>query len=53
MFGDFQQADIAFCACFLTVGLNPQMTIKGNLKIVFRQIRHIRPTQARECAEDE
>lgn len=53
VFGYFQQADIAFRSRFLAVGFNPQMTVKGDLQVLFRQVRHIRPAQARKRAENE
>ena len=48
-----QQADIGFHACLLAAGLYPQVSVKGGLQVIFRQVVHVCPTQPRECAEDE
>lgn len=53
VFGYFQQADITLRTRLLAVGFNPQMTIEGDLQVLFCQVRHIRPVQARKRAEDE
>lgn len=51
--GHFQQTDVGFHACLLTVGLYPKMSVEGVLQVIFREIIHISPTQPREGAEDE
>ena len=53
MLGNIQQAYIAFRSRFLAVGLDPQMTVKRGLQVLFRKVRHIRPAQTRKGAEDE
>lgn len=53
MFGYIQQSDIRFDTRFLTVGVDPQMTVERDAQIGFRQVRHIRPAQTRKGAEDE
>lgn len=49
----FQQADVGFHACLLSFGLDPQMTVKGGLQVLFRKVIHVRPAQPREGAKDE
>ena len=53
MLGDIQQSDIRFDTCFLTVGVQPQMPVERGLQIRSGEVRHIRPAQSREAAEDE
>lgn len=48
-----QQADIGFHACLLAAGLYPQVSVKGGLQVIFRQVVHVCPAQSREGAEDE
>ena len=52
MSGNFQQTNVTFCTRFLAFGLNPQMTIKRDFQILFRQVIHVRPAQPCECAEN-
>ena len=53
MLGDVQQPDIRFDTRFLTVGVQPQMPVERGLQIRSGKVRHIRPTQSRERAENE
>lgn len=53
MLGNVQQSDIRFDTRFLTVGVQPQMPVERSLQVRFGKVRHIRPTQSRERAEDE
>ena len=53
MLGDIQQSDIRFDTRFLSVGVQPQMPVERGLQIRLGKIRHIRPAQSRERAEDE
>lgn len=48
-----QQADIGFHACLLAAAFYPQVSVKGGLQVIFRQVVHVCPTQPRERAEDE
>ena len=53
MLGDVQQSDIRFDTRFLTLGIQPQMSVERSLQVRFGKVRHIRPTQSRKDAEDE
>lgn len=53
MLGNLQQANIRFRTRLLAVGDNPQVAVERGLQVRFRQVRHIRPAQTREGAEDE
>ena len=48
-----QQADVRRHSRFLAARLYPQMPVKGNLQVLFREVRHVAPAQPRERAEDE
>lgn len=51
--GYLQQADVGFHACLLPLGLYPQVSVKGGLQVLFREVVHVRPAQAGEGTEDE
>ena len=48
-----QQADVRSNSRFLAARLYPQVSVKGDLQVFFREVRHVAPTKAREGAEDE
>lgn len=48
-----QQADVRFHSRLLAACLYPQVPVKGNLQVFFREICHVAPAQASEAAEDE
>ena len=49
---NIQEHDVGFHTCLLSLGHNPEFTIKGSLKIVLGQVLHIGKGQARKAAED-
>ena len=47
-----QKHDVGFHTRLLSLGHNPEFTVKGGLKIVLGQVLHIGKGQARKAAED-
>lgn len=46
---NIQKHDIGLHTCLLSLGHNPEFTVKGSLKVIFGQVLHIGKGQAREA----
>ncbi len=49
---NIQKHDVGFHARLLSLGHNPEFTVKGSLKVVFGQVLHIGKGQPRKTAEN-
>lgn len=49
---NIQKHDIGLHTCLLSLGHNPEFTVKGSLKVIFGQVLHIGKGQSGKTAED-